>query len=81
MELLKRARKGDKWAKREFASSISSKNFLISVYQNESIYKEPFSSDEILSLMDESEKHWISQFEENQERIMNMNSSDDDLPF
>ena len=84
MELLKRARKGDKWAKREFASGISSKNFLISVSQNESIYKEPFSSDEILSLMDESEKHWISQFEEERSRILNMpasDASDDDLPF
>jgi hypothetical protein len=29
--------------------------------------------------MDENEKLWISQFEENQERIMN--SSDDYLPF
>ena len=81
VEILKHVRKGDKWAKREFASGISSKNFLISVSQNESIYKEPFSSDEILSLMDENEKHLISQFEENQERIMNMNSSEDDLPF
>ena len=81
MELLKRARKGDEWAKREFASGISSMNFMISVTQNESLYKPPFSPDEILSHLDENEKHWISQFEENQERIMNMNSSDDDLPF
>ena len=37
---------------------------------------------EILSLMDEDEKHLISQFKENQERIMNMSVSDDeDLPF
>ena len=81
MELLKRARKGDEWAKREFASGISSMNFMISVAQNESLYKPPFSPDEILSHLDENEKHWISQFEENQGRIMNMNSSDDDLPF
>ena len=79
MELLKRARKGDEWAKREFASGISSMNFMISISQN--LYKPPFSPDEILCLLDENEKHWISQFEENQERIMNMNSSEDDLPF
>ena len=41
----------------------------------------PFYPDEILCLLDENEKHWISQFEENQEKIMNMYSSDDDLPF
>ena len=82
MELLKRARKGDEWAKREFTSGISSMNFMISVTQNESLYKPPFSPDEILSHLDENEKHWISQFEENQERIMNMSVSDDeDLPF
>ena len=82
MELLKRARKGDEWAKREFASGISSMNFMISVTQNESLYKPPFSPDEILSHLDENEKHWISQFEENQERVMNMSVSDDeDLPF
>ena len=82
MELLKRARKGDEWAKREFASGISSMNFMISITQNESLYKPPFSPAEILCLLDENEKHWISQFEENQERIMNMSVSDDeDLPF
>ena len=82
MELLKRARKGDEWAKREFASGISSMNFLISLIQNESLYKPPFSPDEILSHLDENEKHWISQFEENEKRIMNAPvSDDDDLPF
>ncbi len=82
MELLKRARKGDEWAKREFASGISSMNFMISLIQDESLYKPPFSPDEILSHLDENEKHWISQFEENEERIMNMRvSDDDDLPF
>jgi hypothetical protein len=81
MELLKRARQGDEWAKREFISGISSMNFGISVAQNESLYKPSFSPDEILCLLDENEKHWISQFKENQERIMNMNSSDDDLPL
>lgn len=79
MELLKCARKGDEWKKREFTSGISSLNFIISV--SNSLYKPSFSPDEILCLLDENEKHWISQFEENQERIMNMNSSDDDLPF
>ena len=81
MELLKCARNGDEWAKREFASGISSMNFMISITQNESLYKPPFYPDEILCLLDENEKHWISQFEENQEKIMNMYSSDDDLPF
>ena len=81
MELLKRARKGDEWAKREFASGISSMNFMISATQNESLYKPPFSPTEILCLLDENEKHWISQFEENQERIMNINSPEDDFPF
>ena len=82
MELLKCARNGDEWAKREFASGISSMNFMISITQNESLYKPPFYPDEILCLLDENEKHWISQFEENQERIMNMSLSDDeDLPF
>lgn len=84
MELLKRARKGDEWAKREFASGISSMNFVISLIQDESLYKPPFSPDEILSHLDENEKHWISQFEENEKRIMNMRRGlfdDDDLPF
>jgi hypothetical protein len=81
IELLKRARKGDEWAKREFSSGISSMNFMVLVSQNESLCKLPFSPDEILSHLDENEKHWINQFEENEERIMNMNSSDDDLPF
>ena len=81
IELLKRARKGDEWAKREFASGISSMNFMISITQNESLYKPPFSPDEILCLLDENEKHWISQFEEERSRILNMPASDDDLPF
>ena len=81
MELLTCARKGDEWKMREFASGISSMNFMISMSEDETFYKPPFSPDEILSLLDENEKHWISQFEENQERIMNMNSSEDGLPF
>ena len=76
MELLKCAIKGDEWKMREFASGISSLNFMISV--SNSLYKPSFSPDEILCFLDENEKHWISQFEENQER---MNSSEDDFPF
>ena len=55
----------------------------ISAYQKEP-HKYPFSPDEILSLMDEDEKHWISQFEENRLRNLNISLSDeddDDLPF
>ena len=77
MELLNKARKGDKRAEEALASSMLSR---IRAYQKEP-HKYPFSPDEILNLMDENEKLWISQYEENQERIMNMNSSDDDLPF
>ena len=77
MELLNKARKGDKRAEEALASSMLSR---IPAYQKEP-HKYPFSPDEILNLMDENEKLWISQYEENQERIMNMNSSDDDLPF
>lgn len=81
MELLKCARNGDERAKVHIALGISDMNSMISKSEDELFYKPPFSPDEILSLLDENEKHWISQFEENQERIMNMNSSDDDLPF
>ena len=79
MELLMRARKGKEWVVEALAEAISP---LISADQDESCHNYyPFSLDEILSLMDENEKHLISQFEENQERIMNMSVSDDDLPF
>ena len=57
MELLKCARKEEEWAKREFTSGISSMNFMISVSQNESLYKPPFYPDEILSHLDDNEKH------------------------
>ena len=79
MELLKRARKGEYWAVEALADSAV--GALISADIDGSYHNYPFSLDEILSLMDEDEKHLISQFKENQERIMNMNSSDDDLPF
>ena len=79
VEILKYVRKGEDWAVEALADSAV--GALISADIDEYYHNYPFSLDEILSLMDEDEKHWISQFKENQERIMNMNSSDDDLPF
>ena len=80
MELLKHARKGEYWAVEALAESAV--GALISADIDGSYHNYPFSLDEILSLMDEDEKHLISQFKENQERIMNMSVSDDeDLPF
>ena len=80
MELLKHARKGEYWAVEALADSAV--GALISADIDGSYHNYPFSLDEILSLMDEDEKHLISQFKENQERIMNMSVSDDeDLPF
>ena len=63
VEILKRARKGEKWAIEEFARGVSSHNC-------------SFSSDEILNLLDDNEKHWISQFE-----YMSMSLTDEELPF
>ena len=77
MEMLKKARKGDKSAEKALASYMSSR---IPAYQIEP-HKDTFSTDEILNLMDENEKLWISQFEEECSRIANMPISDDDLPF
>ena len=77
MELLKYARKGEKWAVKVFASDMSSR---ISSYQEDS-HECSFSPDEILSLMDENEKHWISEFEDERSRILHMNFPDGDLPF
>ena len=77
MELLKYARKGEKWAVEVFASGMSSR---ISEYQKAS-HKHPFSPDEILSLMDENEKHWISQIEDNRSIYLNMSLPDEELPF
>ena len=79
VEILKHVRKGEYWAVEALADSAV--GALISADIDGSYHNYPFSPDEILSHLDENEKHWISQFEENQERIMNMNSSDDDLPF
>ena len=67
MELLKHARKGEKWAMEAFASGMSSIT--------------SFSPDEILNLMDENEKHWISQFEDESTKCMSVSPSDDELPF
>lgn len=79
MELLKYVRKGEYWAVEAFASGISA---LISADLDGSYHNYPFFLDEILNLMDEDEKHLISQFKENQERYPNMIVSDDeDLPF
>lgn len=71
MELLKRARKGDEWAVEALAEGISPLTH----------HQHPFSLDEILNLMDENEKHLISQFEDNYSRALNTPVSDDDLPF
>ena len=80
MEILKHVRKGEYWAVEALADSAV--GALISADIDGSYHNYPFSLDEILSLMDEDEKHLISQFKENQERIMNMSVSDDeDLPF
>ena len=80
VEILKYVRKGEYWAVEALADSAV--GALISADIDESYHNYPFSLDEILSLMDEDEKHLISQFKENQERIMNMSVSDDeDLPF
>lgn len=80
MEILKYVKKGEYWAVEALADSAV--GALISADIDGSYHNYPFSLDEILSLMDEDEKHLISQFKENQERIMNMSVSDDeDLPF
>ena len=78
MELLKDARNGDKWAIEQLTSDIY---YMISKEQKGSPYY-PFSSDEILCLMDENEKHLIRQFEDNYTRALNTPVTDDeDLPF
>ena len=80
MEILKHVRKGEYWAVEALADSAV--GALISADIDGSYHNYPFSLDEILSLMDEDEKHLISQFKENLERFMNMSVSDDeDLPF
>ena len=68
MEILERARKGEKWAIEEFARGVSSHSY-------------SFSPDEILNLLDENEKHWISQFEDARSSYMSMSLTDEELPF
>ena len=77
MELLNKARKGDKRAEEALASSMWP---IITAYQKEP-HKYPFSPDEILNLMDENEKQLISQFEDNYSRALNTPVTDEDLPF
>ena len=77
--ILKSVRKGEEWAVEALAEGISP---LISAVRNESDHNFPFSLDEILSLMDENEKHLIRQFEDNYTRALNTPVTDDeDLPF
>ena len=76
MEILKSVRKGDWGAVEALAMSP-----LIPAYQDKFNHKYPFSLDEILSLMDENEKHLIRQFEDNYSRVQNTPVTDEDLPF
>ena len=77
IEILKSVRKGDEWAVEALAEAIP----LSPVGQEEFDHNYPFSLDEIMSLMDESEKHLISQFKDNYSRALNTPVTDDDLPF
>ena len=79
MELLNKARKGDKRAEESLASYLLSRIR----EDQEDTHEYTFSADEILNLMDENEKRWISQYEEKRLIDLNMSHSDedDDLPF
>ena len=74
MEILKSIRKGNEWAVEALAEAYHP---LSSADQDQY----PFSRDEILSLMDENEKHLIRQFEENLSRYLNTPVTDEELPF
>ena len=74
MEILKSIRKGDWWAVEALAEAYHP----LSPRAQD---KYPFSPDEILSLMDENEKHWISEFENERSRILHTSFPNDDLPF
>ena len=76
MEILKSIREGNEWAVEALAMSP-----LIPADQDEFDRRYPFSRDEILSLMDENEKHLIRQFEDNYTRALNTPVTDEDLPF
>ena len=81
MEILKSIRKGNEWDEWEAVEALAMSP-LIPADQDEFDRRYPFSRDEILSLMDENEKHLIRQFEENYLRVLNAPvSDDDDLPF
>ena len=80
MEILKSIRKGNEWDEWEAVEALAMSP-LIPADQDEFDRRYPFSRDEILSLMDENEKHWISQFEDNRSRYLNKNVSDEELPF
>ena len=77
IEILKSIRKGDEWAVEALAEAIP----LSPAGQEEFDHNYPFSLDEIMSLMDESEKHLISQFKDNYSRALNKPVTDEDLPF
>lgn len=79
MEILKYVRKGEYWAVEALADSAV--GALISADIDGSYHSYPFSLDEILSLMDENEKHLIRQFEDNYTRVLNTPVTDEDLPF
>lgn len=81
MELLKSIRKGNEWDEWKAVEALAMSP-LIPADQDEFDRRYPFSLDEILSLMDENEKHLIRQFEDNYTRALNTPVSDDeDLPF
>ena len=82
MEILKYLRKGEEWEWAAIEALAEAISPLISADLEEFDHNFPFSLDEILNLMDENEKHLISQFEDNYSRILNASVSDDeDLPF
>ena len=77
IEILKSVRNGDEWAVETLAEAIP----LSPAGQEEFDHMYPFSLDEIMSLMDENEKHLISQFKDNYSRALNTPATDEDLPF
>ena len=80
MEILKSIRKGNEWDEWKAVEALAMSP-LIPADQDEFDRRYPFSLDEILSLMDENEKHLIRQFEDNYTRALNTPVTDEDLPF
>jgi hypothetical protein len=81
MEILKSIRKGNEWDEWKAVEALAMSP-LIPADQDEFDRRYPFSLDEILSLMDENEKHLIRQFEDNYTRALNTPVTDDeDFPF